>query len=88
MIMQYTCLLLGFKGDGVNIRGGSDGVFLAAPPPLNTNAPLLLVPLPLPLPKPKDSCIKVYKTIEVKSKCKNCRFFYYLSSYVVKMIVT
>ena len=71
MIMQHTCLLLGFKGDGVNIRGGSDGVFLAAPPPLKTNAPLLLVPLPLPLPNPKDSCIKVNKTIAVKYKCNS-----------------
>ena len=48
-------------GDGVNIRGGNDGVFRAAPPPTftpNANAvltPLLLAPLPLLLPIPKDS---------------------------------
>ena len=56
-----TCLLLGFMGDGVNIRGGKDGVFRAAPPPTftpNANAvlpPLLFVPLPLPLPIPEGS---------------------------------
>ena len=59
VVMITTCLLLGFIGDGVNIRGGKDGVFRAAPPPKlapNTNAvftPLLLAPLPLLLPIPK-----------------------------------
>ena len=61
VVMITTCLLLGFIGDGVNIRGGKDGVFRAAPPPTftpNANAvltPLLLAPLPLLLPIPKDS---------------------------------
>ena len=53
-----TCLLLFFiDGEGVNIKGGRDGVFLADPPPTltpNANTPLLFPPLLLLPPIPKE----------------------------------